>query len=702
MNSEQVQGTNDSSIVSKLSMVQRGYFEDDFIKSFVEKPSRRSPLINRCYHARAAAVSYCVEKFVTSDKDMKQIISLGAGFDTTYFRLKQKGYMKNIQYIEIDYPAVMKRKVALAKRANLILEDDELEHRTERELGFLIYKSEEYICLGYDLQLVGKRLHALLESVNVDFKKPTLFLSEVVLTYLPAKNSSLVLQWIAKNFYNAVVVVFEQVNPWNSFGKVMCKHFKQIGSPLLTIDEYPTIASQVERHCNLGLAYCNATSLDRFYYSCVPAEKRKLLENLEIFDEFEAWHEACQHYFILCSTNSESEKYKIFCKMLFEDANAIFKESLPAAVISLKPIYSVEPSVKRFGHSSSLIKVKKKDTGQEREFIIVIGGFGIPADSLAHQRLHNNVTAVDIATGKSYKCNETDQTMDGAGVFPFPMFGSSVACQHHEKSIILVFGGRASPLKCTNSLAFLVFSNEDLQEDCDWQYKVEVIDVKEGENWPAPRWRHATEIIPNNQMEKFMILFGGRDDRLIFDDMWVYDIESRKWNQLTLHGSGISPRHSHSVCATNDGNILLSGGIGDGNVIFADLYMIGIDTENLEASVQRIILYSLPPLFSHTSHCYGDLLILVGGVTSHINSKFGDERERGMITVLNLQNGKSSSYTVNDISNDIIMLHNHTSIFSVLQQTLFIVGGGDNCFSFGTWFNISPMQLIFDQSLEIH
>jgi tRNA wybutosine-synthesizing protein 4 len=42
-----VQGTNDSSILSKVSMVKLGYFDDLFLREFVDKDVRRSPSINR-------------------------------------------------------------------------------------------------------------------------------------------------------------------------------------------------------------------------------------------------------------------------------------------------------------------------------------------------------------------------------------------------------------------------------------------------------------------------------------------------------------------------------------------------------------------------------------------------------------------------------------------------------------------------------
>ncbi len=46
-NDTSVQGTNDSSILSKISTCQFGYFEDEFLKYFGTKIIRRSPLVNR-------------------------------------------------------------------------------------------------------------------------------------------------------------------------------------------------------------------------------------------------------------------------------------------------------------------------------------------------------------------------------------------------------------------------------------------------------------------------------------------------------------------------------------------------------------------------------------------------------------------------------------------------------------------------------
>lgn len=59
-----VQGTNDSSVVSKVSAAAQGYFKDDFLQHFVCKVARRAPLINRGYYVRWRAVDHCARKFL--------------------------------------------------------------------------------------------------------------------------------------------------------------------------------------------------------------------------------------------------------------------------------------------------------------------------------------------------------------------------------------------------------------------------------------------------------------------------------------------------------------------------------------------------------------------------------------------------------------------------------------------------------------
>jgi O-methyltransferase involved in polyketide biosynthesis len=43
------------------------------------------------------------------------IISLGAGYDSTYFWLKNLNLLSEVCYIEMDYPDVIKRKIKVIK-----------------------------------------------------------------------------------------------------------------------------------------------------------------------------------------------------------------------------------------------------------------------------------------------------------------------------------------------------------------------------------------------------------------------------------------------------------------------------------------------------------------------------------------------------------------------------------------------------------
>ncbi|KAH9733418.1 Leucine carboxyl methyltransferase 1-like [Citrus sinensis] len=118
-NKAAVQATNDDASASKLSCVKKGYMKDDYIHLFVRRPVRRSPIINRGYFARWAALRRLLYQFLDCGSDgdkkchtKKQILSLGAGFDTTYFQLQAEGKAPHL-YVELDFIEVTSKKAAL-------------------------------------------------------------------------------------------------------------------------------------------------------------------------------------------------------------------------------------------------------------------------------------------------------------------------------------------------------------------------------------------------------------------------------------------------------------------------------------------------------------------------------------------------------------------------------------------------------------
>ena len=113
------------------SAVDLGYFEDPFVRFFVSKPHRRAPLINRGYYSRVACFDTLIKQFVgcassasSSSLDERasvevstQIVSLGAGCDTTFFRLNASGQMPpSCRYFEVDHDPVTRAKVNTIRR----------------------------------------------------------------------------------------------------------------------------------------------------------------------------------------------------------------------------------------------------------------------------------------------------------------------------------------------------------------------------------------------------------------------------------------------------------------------------------------------------------------------------------------------------------------------------------------------------------
>ena len=63
-------------------------------------------------------------------------------------------------------------------------------------------------------------------------------------------------------FHNCILTAYEQINPFDGFGQVMCSHFKKLGSPLKCILKYPTDLDQINRYKNL-VSLISISKLDK-------------------------------------------------------------------------------------------------------------------------------------------------------------------------------------------------------------------------------------------------------------------------------------------------------------------------------------------------------------------------------------------------------------------------------------------------------
>ena len=82
--------TSNDALVTKVMAAQLGYFRDDFSKLFLKQKKKLYPIINRGTWSRVQAYRQTILKFLSLCGDGPcNILSLGGGYDTTFFWLMQ-------------------------------------------------------------------------------------------------------------------------------------------------------------------------------------------------------------------------------------------------------------------------------------------------------------------------------------------------------------------------------------------------------------------------------------------------------------------------------------------------------------------------------------------------------------------------------------------------------------------------------------
>lgn len=256
----------------------------------------------------------------TNERKRKQIISLGAGSDTRYFRLKQKRRNDlNIRYHELDFATNTRRKIAhlrgpmFVSAARAVAATDMLAPEVEVSEDGAKLVSPDYVIHPQDLRELQQGGETSLTGVDVTL--PTLIISECCLIYLPPDDADAVLQYFSTLFPPSTplaIVIYEPIRPHDSFGKRMVSNLLTRGIQLHTLEKYSGLEEQRARLAAGGFGKApNASSdgggkggsaeaadIDFIWRRWISAEEKERVEALEWMDEVEEFVLLAQHYCI--------------------------------------------------------------------------------------------------------------------------------------------------------------------------------------------------------------------------------------------------------------------------------------------------------------------------------------------------------------------------------------------------------------------
>ncbi|XP_063225579.1 leucine carboxyl methyltransferase 1 isoform X2 [Bacillus rossius redtenbacheri] len=298
---EAIQATNDDATSCKLAAVSLGYWEDPYVSYFIRSPTRKPPEINRGYYARVKGVESLINKFIKKVGNNCQIINLGAGFDTLFWRLQDTGHSV-ANFIELDFPAVTSKKcICIQKNKNLfnrLKAGDAAAGCTGADLH-----GTGYHLLGVDLQSVDRLLEKL-DQCGVQDGLPTLLLAECVLVYMRGEEVHRLLSCLARRFRAALFVSYEQVNMNDRFGDMMLTNLRARSCHLPSVAACRDLDSQRQRFLQAGWDGAKAWDMVEVYHSLTSSERRRI-ERLEFLDEQELLMQLLQHYCIAVAWKSD-------------------------------------------------------------------------------------------------------------------------------------------------------------------------------------------------------------------------------------------------------------------------------------------------------------------------------------------------------------------------------------------------------------
>ncbi|KAF9529715.1 S-adenosyl-L-methionine-dependent methyltransferase [Crepidotus variabilis] len=312
-----VRSTDNDAAAARVSAVKQGYLLDPFAKHLVPRAHLlplRPPLINIGTYVRTAAIDSLVDQWLELAEKASQtcqIISLGAGSDTRFWRIASGKLSDGLgTYVEVDFPEITTKKAMAIKKSKDLLTTLGDPSHVSLDQGGTALRSTRYHLLPLDLRVDPEDvLKSVLATPQpnglnlVDPSKPTLLIFECVLAYMAPELSSRLLEWFVKWSQTSPCgilgcIVYEMFGLNDAFGRVMVNNLKERSITLPGAEAYSTIESLPGRFLNTGFTAARALTLKEIRKSYIPRSELDRIAGLEFLDETEELDLVLDHYAI--------------------------------------------------------------------------------------------------------------------------------------------------------------------------------------------------------------------------------------------------------------------------------------------------------------------------------------------------------------------------------------------------------------------
>ena len=338
---EAIMKTSDDAIRAKVAAVQAGYYEDPFVEILSRGKTQQyhvQPLIKRGTHARVAVMDRAIASFLrlcqsttTDDTSLPQVVVLGAGKDSTFFRLiagqltTPTADPVSIKWFEIDHAEIVHEKVKIVTEASQfgakVTKPMEGKDVCVFESAFEgVWKATPLSSLtlvAHDLRAL-KGLEKKLGHGGFSSDSPTLFLMECFQMYLPEpSDQSLLRKLFGLNPNNCYIAIYEPILGNDPFGKIMEANLTRVGvaNPQSCLNKTRTLQQHMSKLAAAGFEIATACDMWNAFQTILTAEQRQRATTCELVDEVEDFVLIMKHYCFAVASARKARYGAEFCEI---------------------------------------------------------------------------------------------------------------------------------------------------------------------------------------------------------------------------------------------------------------------------------------------------------------------------------------------------------------------------------------------------